>query len=300
MEFNNNQKSLLYTLIYSDIFNFPLTGEEIWQGLISDRKIERSSVSQTLKNLCDKKIISFIDGFYCLAGKEEIIKKRLQRVNSAHKKLKIAKAVAEFLSYIPTVYFIGLTGRLSHFDADDDDDIDMIFITKKNTVWSTRLIILFALEFLNVRRTRIDKKASDKICPNLILDVTALSWAHKKRDLYTAHEITHVYPLFDRNNYYQIFLNKNSWIKRFYPNHFPNNNKKLEVKNTKHYYVLNYISNILTLHPVEYILDNLQRLYMSGKVTNETIKRNLLAFHPHDYRPEILRAYSNKIKELII
>lgn len=297
MEFNNQQKAILHTLLYSDIFDFPLTEEELWQGLISDKITDKKILKKNLDYLCRKKIISSENGYYCIHGKEENIKQRQKRKKITVQKFKIAKSIAGYLAYIPTVYFIGLTGRLSHFDADMDDDIDILIITKRNTLWVTRLLVLAALELLNVRRSPNDPDPKNKICPNLIIDESAVAWPSKKHDLYTAHEITHIIPLFIRKNLYQKFMDKNKWISRFYPNFSGAQSNDLLPEKPKTYLTLKTISFIATLPFFEKLFSEFQKLYMRKKITNEIILSNFLAFHPHDVREEILNNFKAKIKK---
>ncbi len=293
MEFNKNQKAVLSTLLYSDIFDFPLTIEELWNNLIAKEKIDLSTLQKTLKTLSG--VVSEKKGFYCLTGKENSIEKRIQRFKYADSKLKIAKNISRYLSYIPTIYFIGITGRLAHIDADEDDDIDMFFITRKNTMWVTRLLILAILELMNLRRKPNEVNAKNKICANLIIEETALHWPHEKRDIYTAHEIINMQPLFTRNNIYRKFLSSNNWISQFFPN--TTVKEELPIKKPRPYIVINAISLLITFPLTEFVVEKLQRIYMKKRITNETILSNFLAFHPHDYRQEILKNFNNKIKQ---
>lgn len=294
MELNDQQRAVLHTMLYSDIFNYPLTEEEIWLDLINGKKIDKDTLIKTIKSL--SKFISYKNGFFCMAGKEKIISKRKERIKIAQKKIKIAVFVAKKLSYIPTILFIGLTGRLSHVDADRNDDIDFFIITKKNTMWSTRLLLLGVLELMNVRRLRSDTDPKDKICPNLIIEESALAWPAEKRDLYTAHEIVHIIPLFVRNNIFREFLAKNEWIKRFYSNRDGHLPKEHSFVKPKSYIIIKIIIFLFTLPLFEYIFDKLQRMYMKNKKTNETVLSNFLAFHPHDYRQEILNNFASRVK----
>lgn len=295
MEFNDQQKALLCTLLYSDIFNFPLTEEELWLDLINEKKIDKDTVMRTIKSL--PKFISYKNGFFCVAGKEKIINRRKKSLKIAQKKIRIGVSVAKYLSYIPTILFIGITGRVSHMDAGPDDDIDIFIITKKNTIWATRLFMLAVLELMNVRRTRGDTHSKDKICPNLIIEESALAWPVEKRDLYTAHEIIHIFPLFIRNNIYREFLAKNEWINRFYPNREGNYSPEHHIEKPKSYLIIQAVSFLLTLPLFEYIFDKIQRIYMKNKITNEVILSDFLAFHPHDYRQETLYNFASKLKE---
>jgi hypothetical protein len=338
MEFNKNQKAVLATLLYSDIFDFPLTIDELHSNLIasppyhshtllchsregrrcpegygnpappkykSESPIDINTLQKTLKSL--HPVISEKKGFYCLAGKENSIEKRIQRLKYANNKLKIAKNISKHLSHIPTIYFIGLTGRLAHNDADENDDIDLFLITKKNTMWTTRVAILAILELTNTRRKPNETNPANKICANLIIEETALHWPHEKHDIYTAHEIINMQPLFDRNNIYRKFLSSNNWISQFYPNHDSRLCHSREGRRCpegygnpappKHNIIINTINLLFTLPLTEFILEKLQRIYMKKKITNETILTNFLAFHPHDYRQEILKNFTNKIKQ---
>lgn len=307
MEFNKNQKAVLSTLLYSDIFDFPLKLEELSCNLIAKEKTDINTIKKTLKTLARR--VSEKDGFYCLEGKTNSIEKRIQRLKYTKNKLKIAKNISQCLSYIPTIYFIGITGRLAHIDADKNDDIDIFIITKKNTMWSTRLLVLTILEALNLRRKPNETSPANKICANLIIEETALAWPHKKRDIYTAHEIINMQPLFTRNNMYMKFLISNNWIKQFFPNHdsrfsYHSHEKpildligNLNPSPPKYKITINTISLIATLPLVEFVVKKLQLIYMKKKITNETILPNFIAFHPHDYRQEILKKFTNKLKQ---
>src|SRR5438067_429922 len=108
------EHAILTTLLYSDIFNFPLTKDELWQLLISKRKIERSSFEKALQCHCEERThLSYQDGYYCLSGRERIIRNRIENLPQVQKKLQIAKRAAFHLSYIPTIYFIGISGGLA-------------------------------------------------------------------------------------------------------------------------------------------------------------------------------------------
>lgn len=292
MEFNKNQKAILATLLYSDIFDFPLTAEELWSNLIAQEKIDMSTLQKTLKSLSH--LISEKKGFYCLAGKNNSIEKRIQRLKYTKNKLEIAKNISKYLSCIPTIYFIGITGRLAHIDADENDDIDLFLITKKNTMWTTRVLMLTMLELMNMRRKPNEIHAKNKICANLIIEETALHWPHEKHDIYTAHEIINMQPLFTRNNMYKKFLSSNNWISQFFPNITVK--KESAYKKPKSYIIINAISLLMILPLTEFILEKLQRIYMKKKITNEIILPNFLAFHPYDYRQKILKNFTNKIK----
>ena len=122
------------------------------------------------------------------------------------------------MSHIPTIKFIGISGGLALENATKDDDIDLFIIVKKGTLFTTRFWILALLEWKKLRRKRGDRYPANKVCVNLLVDESRLLWSAKKRDLYIAHEIAQIKPLFERDNSYQKFMDSNIWIRKFLPN----------------------------------------------------------------------------------
>jgi len=302
--YSASEQAILTTLLYSDIFSFPLTKEEIWEFLINGKKIAREEFDKGLSSL--KKIIVFKDGFYCLKGREAIILKRLQNASEVEKKMQRALAISEKIFRIPSVLFIGISGGLAVKNVTKDDDIDLVIIVKKNTLFITRLLILSILESQGVRRSRNQKNTSDTICVNLLFDETALDWFATFRDMYTAREIAQMKPLFERDNMYQRFLSANSWIQVFLPNlpgislqkqnpisnlYYDTPARKLRNDNSKERFLsmlfLNFFPESLTRF--------LQMSIMKRHQSIETISKHVLAFHPYDYRLKTLKQMKLKM-----
>ena len=91
MAYSRSDKAILSTLVYADIFKFPLSQEELWDFLIINRKIERVLFEQDLKKLCKQAIIYHESGFYCLKGQEKNIAKRKANLLEVKRKLLLAK-----------------------------------------------------------------------------------------------------------------------------------------------------------------------------------------------------------------
>jgi len=291
---SDSEKAILKTLIYSDVFNFPLTKEEIWLYLSSPHTISRKDFDIAIQRLTGKIIRK--DGFFCLSGRAKCIDRRLKLANQTAKKIRIARKAAYFLSFIPTIQFIGISGGLAIGNAKKDDDIDLFIITKEKTLYGTRLWTLLMLEFLDLRRKRTDNSHADKICVNLIIEETRLSWALRLRDEYVAHEILQLKPLFDRGSMYGKFLKKNNWIKKYFPNapeEFP---FKQPLWN-REYYTLKFLSRLNNSTLIESVVRGLQKHSIKKHQTIETVTDNFLAFHPHDYRGKTLEMLSFRYKQ---
>ncbi len=203
-------------------------------------------------------------------------KTRLQREKYSQKKLKIAKKSATLLSKIPTVLFVGVTGSLAMMNADKNSDIDLLIITRKNTLWTTRALVYGLLRVMCYQLRKPEQKnEKDKLCLNMWLDETSLVWEKKDRNIYTAHEIAQIVPLINKSNIYEKFLFENKWILNYWPNAVTEQSIKYAVNRNN--------TNIL-----EKIAFKLQYFYMKSKITTEVITPHMAIFHKNDWGAKVL------------
>jgi|SRR3989344_179574 len=274
---------VLKTLIYESIFNFPLNRLEIWKFLISDKKISKKSFVKFLKDKSityDKK-----SGFYCLANKKDSIKRRLEAEKISINKLKLARKVTFTLAKIPTIKLIGISGSLALGSSSESDDIDLFIVCKKNTIWTTRLFSVILLKLMGAYRESDNFK--DKICLNMIVD--NFLFPRNRRDLYTAFEITKLRPVSSKNNAHRKLIMSNSWIDKFMPNVLSEAGrvKQEEYDDDK---LISYFFSILEKIKFEKLAKISQLLYMKKRTTEE-VSDHFLAFHPRDFRKEILTQF---------
>lgn len=269
------------SLIYHDIFDYPLTLAELikWEA--------GAKISPNHKPLA----ISRKSGYYFLSEREGLIYKRLLRQRISERKLQIAKKAAKILSFIPTVKMVGLTGALAMQNSDEGSDIDLLIITQKGTLWTSRLITLIALIVLRIPTRKFgDKNQKDKLCLNMWMEETDLLWDRKDRNIYTAHEIAQIVPLVNKDNTYEKFLWKNKWILEYWPNsvrvtelHSDKVTKKIVFLVSGTLYLCNYVTLAF-----EKIAFKFQYLYMRKKITREVITRTRALFHPNDWGKFVL------------
>ena len=286
--FSQVEEAILITILYSDLFAFPLTHEELWQFLISKQPITREAFERTLAAMTA--VIVRKDGYYCLAGREDIIRERIKQLPIVRKKIVLAKHIIPRLAWIPTVLFIGISGGLSVGSADEKDDIDLFVIVRKNTLFFTRFAILVLLQLMGRRRKRGTGDAPDKFCVNFLIDETQLVWHKEQHDVYTAREIAQLLPMFTRGGMYTTFLEKNRWIEQFVPNVFVEKRKPFLQKKA--------VRKILFSAFLEKLLRFIQISYMKKARTTEVITNHYLAFHPYDYRSKTLSQLRLKMQSL--
>jgi len=291
------RQSILKTVLYSDIFDYPTTAAQIWKYLISSRKIEREDFDKVLKNI--KGPIKEQEGWYFLSGRENLIKKRLRRRKESQRKIAQAYKTASILSIIPTVLLIGVSGGTSMHNADKNDDIDFFIIARENTIWQTRFFSVLALTLLRRYRKRSLRIVADKICLNMLVDESGLTFPEDRQDLYTAHEIVQMKPIFNKHKTYEKFILANKWVENFLPNSIMINDKgfssRAEVERMKS--KQQQVATAYLLFAVEFLVKEIQLWYIKRHVTLETVSNEMLAFHPSDYKIKVMQAYEARLKK---
>lgn len=277
-----SEKIIFQALCYSDIFDYPLTVRELW--MYSLKKIK---LKQFLSNLSSVPHIT-LKGikYYVLPGRESIVTSYIKKQPINQKKILIAKRVANMLSHIPTISFIGISGSLATRSASSDADIDLFFISRPHTVWLTRFLVYACLHMLGLKRER-NTHIKDKICANMFFSRDNMRLPLKKRTIYGAREILQIFPLFDRENTYADFLLANTWITKYFPN--------IIFKKRIAAHSNNFLWTIIA--PIEFIARKIQVWYMRNRRTTEIATPSLIAFHPIDYETIILREYEKRKKQ---
>lgn len=286
----NLKQSIQATLAYHDIFNYPLTESEIHAYLIGN-KSSLTHIKSKAKLLVQKKIIGKRREFYFLSKRKNLPALRIMRKKISQEKLKRAIYFATVLRLIPSIELVAISGALSMANSTKSDDIDLVIITSKNTLWITRFLANFVL--LPYKRSPKSKIQKDKACLNIFIDKKALKITDE--NLYTAHEICQMKPIWDRGNSYQKFIRTNNWVKQYLPNWEPSYMSNT-IRSTK--YKLEIITGSLSL--LEKLAKMLQLKYMHSKITNEKIGEWQLFFHPDNNQSKILATYTKKLLALKI
>lgn len=295
-------RAILKTLIYADLFDYPLTEEEIWKRVIKVKSPQHQSVwgrrqtevKSTIKNL---KLIQEKDGLYFLKEREKIVALRQRRKKWSEEKLKIAKKIASFLRFIPTIKLIGITGALAIDNVKEDDDIDLFVVTSQGLLWTTRFLATFLTEVTGRRRHPGETNVADKICLNMFVDEDHLSVPSFERDLFSAHEVVQMKPLYDKGDTYQKFLQANLWVKDYLPNAYDSiKYQVLSIKYENKSLLHCYITTLLNL--AEIFLKKFQLWYMKKRRTTEVIADGIIRFHPQDARKWVLKKYNQRLSDL--
>lgn len=219
IELPHNQKSILKTLAYFDIFDYPLTFFEIYKWLWQPTP-EYAAVDllADLKLLLAENIIEEKFGLYFLPQREAITITRYRRYRYAEKKFLIAAKVARWVAAVPFVEMIAVCNNVGYSNGAAKSDIDFFLIIKNKRLYFARAIVTILVNLIGLRRH--GDKVSNRVClsfyladHNLNLDDIAIV----DPDVYLIYWLATLAPIFNQNVYHR-FLSQNDWLKKFIPN----------------------------------------------------------------------------------
>ena len=209
-------KSILKTLLYFDIFQYPLTAPEIFHHLTTNH-VTTDKVEAELNRLCDQSIIYPVLNFYSVQNNVALGTRRVKGNQMATQSLLLAQKKALLISKFPFVRAVMASGSLSKNYMDESSDLDFFVITKPNRLWIARfLLVLYKKIFLF--------NSHKYFCINYFVDESHLDIEEK--NLFTATELATLIPLYGKE-YYPKLISKNDWMNFYLPNHAPRSTEKV-------------------------------------------------------------------------
>lgn len=214
---------------------------------------------------------------------DKIIDKEILKLNWKNKKNKWEKSKivkAQKLALLlekkfSEILFLGITGSVATGHPKKNDDIDILIITKTNTLWKNRFFLRWWMYKNKIPHRIYNKKElKDQFCFNLWLDENYLEIPKNRQNLKNATDLLMLKPLINNNGTYERFLVVNSWAKKFVATPYENkmSNFQFLISNEKHKTnKIDKIINCLFFWP--------QYWYMKPKIFKEKIGLYQAFFH---------------------
>ncbi|MBJ7427993.1 MAG: nucleotidyltransferase domain-containing protein [Bacteroidia bacterium] len=204
---NEFKSNIIKTLLYFDIFNYPITMDEII-NFMPMAKGDEQIFKNNLNELVLENYIFQMGDFYCLKNGKELVEKRLVGNNHAQLNLQKAYKNSELIGAFPYVVGVCISGSLSKGYMDESGDIDYFIITKPERLWIARtLLILYKKIFLFNSRKHF--------CVNYFIDTNNLEIPDK--NIFTATEVLTLIPTYNHQLFHQ-FVKNNTWAYDYLPN----------------------------------------------------------------------------------
>ncbi len=288
-------KSIIRTLAYYDIFDYPLTAEEIHQNL-QTINVTLKDVSDEIEILSENNLIYKKNNFYLLIKNDNYISRRIAGNKLADKKINSAYKMTKFIAKFPYVRGVMLSGSISKGYMEKDSDVDYFIITNPNRLWVTRLLLMLFKKIFLLNSRKI-------FCINYFVDTETLEIEEK--NIFTATELATLIPTYGTDLYEELY-SKNIWIKDFYPNFPKRETSKIAEQNKS--IVKTFFEKLLNNSLGDKLDDFAMRLFEKSnkiKYRNYDSKDFQVAFktskkeskhHPKFFQKRVLEAFNDKLK----
>ena len=197
--------AVLKTLVYSDLFDFPLTAGELCTYLF-DVGAAEAEVLQAARQCPD---VVELDGHFCLRGRQHLVAERQRRLVENEKLWLKARRYGSMVAALPFVRMVAVTGSLAPGNSRPGDDIDLLLVVAPGRLWLCRLLVLALVRALRL--------IGDELCPNFLLSEGRLQIDGSAFPAYYARELSQMTPLFGADSYRALRL-ANGWTVRLLPN----------------------------------------------------------------------------------
>jgi hypothetical protein len=201
------QRALIGTLLYFDVFRHPLRKEELMRFLGRSVR-DPQTLTADLDALCADGTCSELQGFYGFGELAAAIEDRHADNQRAAERMNKAHRMSRLIGKFPFVRGVMLSGSISKGRVAEDGDIDYFVITEPGRLWIARtLLIAFKKLFLfNSHRD---------FCVNYFVDTDHL--AIEDRNLFTATEVMTLIPTWN-GAVCEAFFDANVWASALLPN----------------------------------------------------------------------------------
>jgi hypothetical protein len=200
------ETSILRTIAYADVFDYPLKATEITRYLIGMAATLEEVRAALGSGSTDMHWWRASDGYYTLAGRESLVSVRLRREQAGKQRWPLALRYGKWIAALPFVRMVAMSGALA-VENEEGRDLDYLVVTSPGRVWLCRGMVLLLVHWA--------RRYGDEICPNYFLSQNALSLV--EQNLYTAHEMAQMIPLSGLDIYQQM-RERNPWVSAFLPN----------------------------------------------------------------------------------
>lgn len=308
----NIKQSILQTLAYFDIFDHPLTQEELFRYLYvgsTNFKLDYVDFTKQLQNGLSG-VVDQSQGFYFLSGREGIVQVRQSRVKLVEEKMKIAVKGIKKIARVPFVRAVFVCNTLGYGVVDEDSDIDVFIAVRQGRLFIARALATLCLSLFRLRRTK--KKIKNKIClsfyvadNNLNLEKTAID-----NDIYLVYWLNNLIPVYDPDDLHHSIMQANRWVNKYLKNGLENyavgSQWKVETSKIasgiKNFFEKTWVStygDMIEKQAKEMQLVKMKMNFTSVQNENDTrvvVSDEMLKFHENDRRVEYRDKWLEKCK----
>lgn len=310
------QEAILRTIVYYDVFDYPLTVGEIWRWLYRRANEQLTASEGEVQAACDALaqtgVIEHERDWYVLTGRKNLVQLRAERHVLGQKKWRRVKSVARFCEIIPYVKMVAVCNTLAIDNARKESDMDVFIVTSAERMWLARMMVTGIVNMLGYRRHGTN--ITDRVCLSFYvttqaLDLEPLKIAVGQEDPYLRFWTTQLVPLMD-DGAYEKFQKNNAWVTTRLPNGFSWNWKERLIPVENFLRSIKHTFEGVFASGLGFQFEDWARRYqlkrMNGNTNSKSklgtteviISENVLKFHEEDRRNKYNLAFRIRLAQL--
>jgi hypothetical protein len=171
--------SLLAAIVYADLFDYPLTLDELTHYQVGTTALPSEIRSSLASHPLVTSLVAEGGGYYFLKDRPELVRLRNGRAQASGRLWWRALRYSGWISRMPFVRMVAVTGALAVHNIGAVPDIDLLVVAQEGRVWICRRALILLV--------RVARLLGDDLCPNYVLAQSNLEL--DQRDFFTAHEL---------------------------------------------------------------------------------------------------------------
>lgn len=202
-----HHQHILRTLMYYDIFQYPLKVDEV-HGFLGCNGVNINDTAMALETLHRSGRVYHHGPYFSLRSDSTWVQRREAGNERASKRMKLAWKISRFIGNFPFVRAVGLSGSLSKNYMDEKSDIDFFIITAPGRLWVTRMLLIGFKKLFLFNSYKF-------FCINYL--ITTRNLEIEDQNIYTATELVTLIPTYGKEEMRQ-FYTTNKWAWDWLPN----------------------------------------------------------------------------------
>lgn len=294
------ERSILQTIAYFDVFDYPLTLSELRRYLWKLPAPDDAELIATVEAL---PMVQWQDALISLRGNIALTDTRAERYLETERKWRRRWWFLRWLSILPGVEALFVVNSMAHHNAQADSDIDLLIITKPKKIWSTRFVTTVTAQLLGLRPR--PGKTRDQLCLSFYITADALDLSGlllEPNDRHQAYWLSQWYPVYDPKDYLTKVWQANTWLQQLLPNAEPVASHPQRVISQTWLHRLD--TPLIYLLP-EGLLSWLQLKVLPKRLHDLShgdkpiviLSKTLLKFHTRDPRPELKQEFEQRLHQ---
>ena len=309
------RNSILATLVYYDILDFPLTLLEVNKYLINPARLSKDSVlgtislSQIAENLESLVVVGLIgskNGFYFLPQRDNLYELRIKREKIAAQKWKKFLRIAKWFQGVPYLRAVLASGSLAINNTKHGSDFDVLLVVRSGRLYSCRIFLSLVASVFGARRTRYERSAPDKFCFNHYITDANLNIKHES--LFNAQAYVNLKPVLVADGIFSRFYADNIWLNKYVYNFKPAEEFVLrKVFYSSLLFLIGKVGEFILNSSLGDRFENWAKKYQQKRIKDNPVtyesggrvvfNDNELEFHPRSFESFAIDKYNKNLKK---